>query len=73
MFFLVFVSLSSIQLRLRILTALVQPVQPLNVILAHLGGLAERHIGVGNGLHSGTVVLGEGIPGESQVPQCKDG
>lgn len=45
-----------------ILTALVEPVQPVDVVLAHLGGLAEGHVAVGDGQHSGTVVLGEGVP-----------
>lgn len=49
-----------------LLTALVEPVQPVDVVLAHLGGLAEGHVAVGNGQHGGTVVLGEGVPGESQ-------
>ncbi|KAG7221785.1 hypothetical protein INR49_028859, partial [Caranx melampygus] len=53
------------------LTALVQPVQPVNVIPAHLGGLAKGHVRVGDGHHGGTVVLGEGIPGGSQMPQYK--
>lgn len=49
---------------LHTLTAIVQTVQPVDVILAHLGGLAKGHIAVGNGHHGGEVVLGEGVPGE---------
>lgn len=44
------------------LTALVEPVQPVDVVLAHLCGLAEGHVVVRNGLHGGIVVLREGIP-----------
>lgn len=51
----------------KVLTALVQPVEPVNVVPAHLRGLAKGHVGVGDGHHGGTVVLGEGVPGESQV------
>lgn len=46
------------------LTALVESVQPGDVILAHLCGLAEGHIAVWDGLHGGEVVLGEGVPEE---------
>lgn len=56
-----------------LLTAFVQPVQPINVIFAHLGSLAEGYVAVGNGHHRGTVVLGECIPGEPQIPQYKAG
>lgn len=45
-----------------VLTAAIQPVQPVDVVLAHLSGLAERHVAVGDGLHGGAVVLGEGVP-----------
>lgn len=55
-------------IHLRILTALVEPVEPVDVILAHLGGLSKGHVAVGNGHHGGLVVLGEGVPGESAVP-----
>ena len=47
-----------------LLTALVQPVEPVDVALAHLGGLAESDVAVGDWHHGGAVVLGEGIPGE---------
>lgn len=50
------------------LTAFVESVQPVNIILAHLCGLAKGHVAVRNGLHGGKVVLGEGIPEERQVP-----
>ena len=46
-----------------ILTALVQPVEPVDVILAHLGGLANLNIAVRDGHHCRAVVLGECIPG----------
>lgn len=49
-----------------LLTALVEPVEPGDVILAHLGGLPEGHVAVRNGLHGGKVVLGERVPKESQ-------
>ena len=45
------------------LTALVEVVDPDDVVLAHLLGLAEGHVGVGDGDHGGLVVLGEGVPG----------
>lgn len=41
----------------RKLTAFIEAVQPVNVILAHLRGLAKGNIAVGNGLHGGKVVL----------------
>lgn len=41
----------------------VKPVQPGDVVFAHLGGRAELNICVGDGLHSGLIVPGEGIPG----------
>jgi hypothetical protein len=44
------------------LTALVEVVDPDDVVLAHLLGLAEGHVGVGDGDHGGLVVLGEGVP-----------
>lgn len=47
-----------------VLTALVEPVQPVDVIAAHLGGLAQSHVAVGNGHHGGAVVLGEGVSGD---------
>lgn len=52
------------------LTAVVQPVQAVNVVPAHLGGLAQDHVAVGNRNHGGTVVLGEGVPEESRTPEC---
>lgn len=52
---------------LLILTTLVQSVQSVNVILAHLAGLAEGHVAVGDGQHSRLVVLGEGVPGKSKM------
>lgn len=45
------------------LTALVQPVQAVNVVPAHLGGLAKGNIVVGDGHHGRVAVFGEGIPG----------
>lgn len=45
-----------------LLTALIQPVQPINVILAHLGGLPKGDVAVGDGHHSGLAIFGEGIP-----------
>lgn len=52
---------------LSVLTTLVQAVQSVNVILAHLGGLAEGHVAVGDGQHGRLVVLGEGVPGKSKM------
>lgn len=40
----------------------VQTVQPGDVILAHLGGLAKFNIGVGKSYDRGLIVPGEGIP-----------
>lgn len=46
-----------------VLTAAIQPVQPVNVVLTHLSGLAERHVVVvREGHRGGAVVLGEGVP-----------
>jgi len=50
-----------------ILTAIVESVQPGNIISAHLGGFAEGYIAVRNRFHSGEVVLGEGIPKALQI------
>jgi len=41
--------------------ALVQPVEPVDVISAHLRGFANLNVLVGDGHHGGLVVLGEGI------------
>lgn len=49
------------------LKALLESVQPVSVVLAHLCGLAEGDVVVWNGLHGGIVVLKEGIPEEPQV------
>lgn len=45
------------------LTALVQPVQAVDVVPAHLGGLAKGDVVVGDGHHGGEAVFGEGVPG----------
>lgn len=45
-----------------ILTALVESVQPIDIIFAHLSGPTQHYISIRNGHHSGLVVLGEGIP-----------
>lgn len=39
----------------------VQSVQPDDVVLAHLFGRAEFHVGVGDGLHRGPAVPREGV------------
>lgn len=44
------------------LTALVECVEPGNVIAAHLLSVAKGNIGIGDGEHGGLIVLGEGIP-----------
>ena len=59
------VRLSSTQLSPGSLTALVESVQPVDVVVAHLGGLSEGDVAVGQ--HGGAVVLREGVPGESQI------
>lgn len=42
--------------------AVVQVVEPRDVLLAHLGGRAELDAGVGDGLQGRLVVLGESVP-----------
>lgn len=44
------------------LTALVQRVEPGNVIATHLLSIAKGHVRVRDGEHGGLVVLGEGVP-----------
>lgn len=44
------------------LTAAVERVEPGDVVAAHLLGVAEGHVGVGDGDHGGLVVLREGVP-----------
>lgn len=44
------------------LTALVECVEPGDVIAAHLLSVAKGHVGVRDGDHGGLIVLGEGIP-----------
>lgn len=41
------------------LTALVELIEPDDVILAHLSSLAQLSIAIGNGNHGGVSVLGE--------------
>jgi len=53
----------------RWLTALVELVDPHDVIVAHLSGPAKGHVAVGDGDHGGPVVLGEGIPGWREKAQ----
>lgn len=48
-------------MRLWPLTALVEGVEPGDVILTHLLSIAEGNIGVGDGDHGGLAVLGEGV------------
>lgn len=43
-------------------STLIQPVQSVDVILAHLDGHAKFSIGVINSYHRGQIALGEGIP-----------
>ena len=44
------------------LTALVEVVEPGDVIATHLLSIAKGHVGVRDGDHGGLVVLGEGVP-----------
>lgn len=51
---------------LTVCLTLVQPVQSGDVVAAHLGGRAKRHIRVGDRLHGGLIVPGEGEPAAIQ-------
>jgi len=54
-------SVDSVSVLVWTLTAAVEVVEPGHVVAAHLLGVAEVHVGVGDGDHGGLVVLGEGI------------
>lgn len=45
------------------LTALVETVEPGDVVLANLFGFTDVHVGVRDGDHGGLVVLGESVSG----------
>lgn len=51
------------------LTALVEPVQAVNVIPAHLGGFTKGNIAVWDRHHGRKAIFGEGIPGRQQTFQ----
>lgn len=48
-------------------SALVQPVEPDDVLLAHLRGHSKLNTGVGNSNQCGLVVLGESVPKKKRI------
>lgn len=58
-----FITSKKAELFTLILTALVQPVQAVNVTPAHLGGLTKGNIAVWDGHHGSKAIFGEGSPG----------
>ena len=53
-----------------LLLAFIEKVDSLDVKAAHLGGLPDDHIGVGNGDDGGPPVAGKGFPERQKVHQC---